>query len=77
MSRTQQKYRAIDRFLATLSVLLMPAAALAQSATEMTVYGHAMLDMGYQAKAADPTANENARPGSAGTGAIRVWPGCR
>ena len=62
MSRTQQKYRAIDRFLATLSVLLMPAAALAQSATEMTVYGHAMLDMGYQAKAADPNWFDVMRP---------------
>jgi hypothetical protein len=45
-----------------LCVLLQPGLALAEESTEMEIYGHAMLDMGYQTKQNDPDWFDVIRP---------------
>jgi hypothetical protein len=45
-----------------LCVLLHPRLALAQEVTEIEIYGHAMLDMGYQTKQNDPDWFDVVRP---------------
>lgn len=45
-----------------LCVLLHPGLASAQASTEMKIYGHAMLDMGYQTKQNDPDWFDVVRP---------------
>ena len=54
----------VSRSLAAtaLCALLQPGLALAQQSTEMTIYGHAMLDMGYQTKQNDPDWFDVVRP---------------
>ena len=47
---------------AALCVLLQPGLASAQESTEMTIYGHAMLDMGVQTKQNDPDWFDVVRP---------------
>jgi hypothetical protein len=46
----------------TALCVLQPGLALAQESTEMEIYGHAMLDMGYQTKQNDPDWFDVLRP---------------
>jgi hypothetical protein len=61
---TRLNVRAVSGLLAatSLCLLLQPGLALAQESTEMTIYGHAMLDMGYQTKQNDPDWFDVVRP---------------
>jgi hypothetical protein len=61
---TRLNIRAVSGLLAAtaLCALLQPGLASAQESTEMTIYGHAMLDMGYQTKQNDPDWFDVLRP---------------
>jgi hypothetical protein len=61
---TRLNIQAVSGLLAAtaLCALLQPDFASAQESTEMTIYGHAMLDMGYQTKQNDPDWFDVLRP---------------
>lgn len=61
---TRLNVAVVRRSLAATAVcvLLHPGFASAQASTEMTIYGHAMLDMGFQTKQNDPDWFDVVRP---------------